>query len=238
MVINISRYYKHNVFFVEIFSLSHSEGLFWVHPRVMASTVPAENVDRELTCSICLDTFDCPTTLSCGHSFCLYCLEDAWKEADSYCCPQCRKTFPRRPQLTRNVTIANLMEQLRVTETMAAAADGVVFCDNCPEGQTPAVKTCLKCETSFCTEHLAPHLERAKFNDHVLVSPDVNSEARKCKRHKEELKFYCEKDLSLVCRDCTIAGDHTGHKFITLEDEHQARKVRPAWVECEPLRSE
>uniref|UniRef100_A0AAJ7UE06 E3 ubiquitin/ISG15 ligase TRIM25-like n=1 Tax=Petromyzon marinus TaxID=7757 RepID=A0AAJ7UE06_PETMA len=190
----------------------------------MASTAPAENVDRELTCSICLDTFDCPSTLSCGHSFCLQCLEDAWKEADSYCCPQCRKTFPRRPQLTRNVTIANLIEQLRVTETMAAADAGVVFCNHCPESQMPAVKTCLKCDTSFCTEHLAPHLERAKFNDHILVSPNVNPEARKCKRHKEELKFYCQQDLSLVCRDCTIAGDHTGHKFITLEDEHQARK--------------
>ncbi|XP_075911038.1 E3 ubiquitin/ISG15 ligase TRIM25-like [Petromyzon marinus] len=194
----------------------------------MASAAPAaENVDRELTCPICLDTFDCPSTLSCGHSFCLHCLEDAWKEVDSYCCPQCRKTFPRRPQLTRNVTIANLMEQLRVTESMAAAADadaGVVFCDICPEGQTPALKTCLKCETSFCTEHLAPHLERAKLKDHVLVSPDVNPEARKCKRHNEELKFYCKQDVSLICTVCAIAGEHRGHDVDTLKDEHQTRK--------------
>ncbi|XP_061433982.1 E3 ubiquitin/ISG15 ligase TRIM25-like isoform X1 [Lethenteron reissneri] len=191
----------------------------------MASAAPAENVDRELTCSICLDTFECPSTLSCGHSFCLHCLEDAWKETDSYCCPQCRKTFPRRPQLTRNVTIANLIEQLLVTETMAvAAADSVVFCDNCPEGETLAVKTCLKCDTSFCTEHLAPHLEKKKFNDHVLVSPDVNPEARKCKRHNEELKFYCKQDVSLVCTVCAIAGEHKGHDVDTLEDEHQTRK--------------
>nr|XP_032836405.1 E3 ubiquitin/ISG15 ligase TRIM25-like [Petromyzon marinus] len=192
----------------------------------MASTAPAaENVDRELTCPICLDTFDCPSTLSCGHSFCLQCLEDAWKEADSYCCPQCRKTFPRRPQLTRNVTIANLMEQLRVTESMAAAAaDGVVFCDHCPEGQTPAVKTCLRCETSFCTEHLAPHLERAKLKDHVLVAPIANLERRRCKRHKQELMFYCKQDVSLVCMACTITGEHRGHDVDTLEDEHQTRK--------------
>ncbi|XP_078732850.1 E3 ubiquitin-protein ligase TRIM11-like [Lampetra fluviatilis] len=188
----------------------------------MASAAPAENVDRELTCSICLGTFDCPSTLSCGHSFCLQCLEDAWKETDSYCCPQCRKTFPGRPQLTRNVTLANLIEQLRVTETMAAA--GVVFCDNCPEGKTPAVKTCLKCEMSFCLKHLAPHLERAKLKDHVLLSTDVNPEARKCKRHNEALKFFCRQDMSLVCRDCTIAGEHRGHDVDTLEDEHQTRK--------------
>ncbi|XP_061433988.1 E3 ubiquitin/ISG15 ligase TRIM25-like [Lethenteron reissneri] len=190
----------------------------------MASAAPAENVDRELTCSICLDTFDCPSTLTCGHSFCLQCLEGAWKETDSYCCPQCRKTFPRRPQLTRNVTLANLIEQLRVTETMAAAAGGVVFCDHCPEGKTPAVKTCLKCEMSFCMKHLAPHLERAKLKDHVLLSTDVNPEARKCKRHNEALKFYCKQDMSLVCTVCTIAGEHRGHDVDTLEDQHQTRK--------------
>ncbi|CAN0112395.1 unnamed protein product [Lampetra fluviatilis] len=193
----------------------------------MASAAPAENVDRELTCSICLDTFDCPSTLSCGHSFCLQCLEDAWKETDSYCCPQCRKTFPRRPQLTRNVTIANLIEQLRVTETMAAAAaDGFIFCDNCPKGKTLAVKTCLKCETSFCREHLVPHLENRKFKGHVLVSPDVNPEERKCKRHKEELKFYCKQDVSLVYTVCAFTGEHRGHDVDTLEDEHQTRKGR------------
>ncbi|CAN0114040.1 unnamed protein product [Lampetra fluviatilis] len=192
----------------------------------MASTAPAENVDRELTCSICLNTFDCPSTLSCGHSFCLQCLEGAWKETDLYCCPQCRKTFPRRPQLTRNVTIANLIEQLRVTETMAAvsAAAGGVFCDNCPEGKTPAVKTCLKCDTSFCREHLVPHLEKKTFNDHVLVSPNVNPEERRCKKHREELKFYCKQDASLVCMACTITGEHRGHDVDTLEDEHDTRK--------------
>ncbi|CAN0113508.1 unnamed protein product [Lampetra fluviatilis] len=196
----------------------------------MASAAPAENVDRELTCSICLDTFDCPSTLSCGHSFCLQCLDDAWKKADSYCCPQCLKTFPRRPQLTRNVTIANLIEQLRVTDTMAAAAGGVVvFCDHCPEGKTLAVKTCLKCEMSFCMEHLAPHLERAKLKDHVLVSPDVNPEERKCKRHKQELMFYCKQDMSLVCTVCAFTGEHRGHDVDTLE-------VRPACQQREPLR--
>ncbi|XP_061433966.1 tripartite motif-containing protein 14-like [Lethenteron reissneri] len=210
-----------------MYSLSHSEQRRYVHPRVMASTAPAENVDRELICSICLDTFDCPCTLSCGHSFCLQCLEDTWMDTYSYCCPQCRKTFRRRPQLTRNVTIANLVEQLRVTETMvaaAAAAGGVVFCDHCPGGKMPAVKTCLRCETSFCRVHLAPHLERVKLNDHVLVSPDVNPEERKCKRHKQELMFYCKQDVSLVCTVCAFTGEHKGHDVDTLEREHQTRK--------------
>uniref|UniRef100_S4R599 RING-type domain-containing protein n=1 Tax=Petromyzon marinus TaxID=7757 RepID=S4R599_PETMA len=158
---------------------------------------------HELTCSICLDTFDCPSTLSCGHSFCLQCLEDAWKEADFlglFSGGQSYHTLTHSPTYTPTISIQpapSAWTRLTAPPRSAAATrsassawrtPGIVFCDHCSEGKTPAVKTCLKCEMSFCTEHLAPHLERAKLKDHVLVSPDVNPEERKCKRHKEELK--------------------------------------------------
>ncbi|CAN0206597.1 unnamed protein product [Lampetra planeri] len=188
----------------------------------MASVSPSDCVDSELSCPICLGTFDCPSTLSCGHSFCLRCLDGAWERASSFSCPQCRAAFPERPQLKRNVALANLVEQLRIGERMAA----VVFCDTCGDGETPAVKTCLRCETSFCESHLKPHLINPKLKDHVLVAPIVSLEERRCKKHKEELKFYCKQDVSLVCIACTIIGEHRGHDAVTLEDEHETRKSR------------
>nr|XP_032834599.1 E3 ubiquitin/ISG15 ligase TRIM25-like [Petromyzon marinus] len=188
----------------------------------MASTSPSDCVDSELSCPICLGTFECPSTLSCGHSFCLRCLDGAWERASSFSCPQCRAAFPERPQLKRNVALANLVEQLRVGERMAT----VVFCDGCDDGETPAVKTCLRCETSFCESHLKPHLKTPKLMDHVLVAPIVSLEERRCKKHKEELKFYCKQDASLVCMACTITGEHRGHDVDTLEDEHETRKRR------------
>ncbi|CAN0122623.1 unnamed protein product [Lampetra fluviatilis] len=188
----------------------------------MASATPSESVDCELRCSICLGTFVCPSTLSCGHSFCLRCLEAAWETASSFSCPQCRATFPVRPQLRRNVALGNLAEQLRVGDEMAA----VVVCDNCTGGQTPAVRTCLRCEMSFCATHLQPHVENPRLRDHVLVAPIVNLEERRCREHSRELEFYCTVDSSLVCSTCTIAGKHTGHKVLTLKDEHETRKTR------------
>ncbi|CAN0111751.1 unnamed protein product [Lampetra fluviatilis] len=186
----------------------------------MASASPSDCVDSELSCPICLGTFDCPSTLSCGHSFCLRCLDGAWERASSFSCPQCRAAFPERPQMKRNVALANLVDQLRVGKRMA----GVVFCDGCGDGETPAVKTCLRCEMSLCESHLKPHMINPKLKDHVLVAPIVSLEERRCKKHKEELKFYCKQDASLVCMACTITGEHRGHDVDTLEDEHDTRK--------------
>nr|XP_032834792.1 E3 ubiquitin/ISG15 ligase TRIM25-like isoform X1 [Petromyzon marinus] len=186
----------------------------------MASASPSDCVDSELCCPICLCTFDCPSTLSCGHSFCLRCLDGAWERASSFSCPQCRATFPERPQLKRNVALANLVEQLRVGERMAA----VVFCDGCDDGETPAVKTCLRCESSFCESHLKPHLKNPKLMDHVLVAPIVSLEERRCQQHGDPYRFFCKQDESLICTVCTIAGHHRGHDVNTLEDVHEIRK--------------
>ncbi|CAN0208619.1 unnamed protein product [Lampetra planeri] len=188
----------------------------------MASATPSESVDSELRCSICLGTFVCPSTLSCGHSFCLRCLEAAWETASSFSCPQCRATFPVRPQLRRNVALANLAEQLRVGDGMAAA----VVCDNCSDGHTPAVKTCLRCEMSYCFSHYRPHVENPRLRDHAVVDPTASLDERRCPEHSEELKFYCTADSSLVCSTCTIAGKHKGHKVLTLKKEHETRKTR------------
>ncbi|CAN0113376.1 unnamed protein product [Lampetra fluviatilis] len=186
----------------------------------MASASPSDCVDSKLSCPICLGTFDCPSTLSCGHSFCLRCLDGAWERASSFSCPQCRAAFPERPQLKRNVALANLVEQLRVGERMA----GVVFCDCCGDGETPAVKTCLRCEMSLCESHLKPHMINPKLKDHGLVAPILNLEERRCAEHKEHLQFYCEQDGSLVCMVCTFAGDHTGHKVITVTKAQHAKQ--------------
>ncbi|XP_078739339.1 E3 ubiquitin/ISG15 ligase TRIM25-like [Lampetra fluviatilis] len=174
----------------------------------------------ELTCTICLDAFRCPCTLSCGHSFCLKCVEGAWDAAESFSCPQCRVTFPQRPKLNKSVTLANLVEQRSAADELAT----VVLCDFCNDGTTAASNTCLKCDISYCATHVKPHQENAKLSSHILVDPGTNPEERKCKKHRKKIKFYCRQDKSLVCTTCTIAGDHKGHDVATLEDEHKTRE--------------
>ncbi|CAN0197980.1 nuclear factor 7, brain-like [Lampetra fluviatilis] len=98
-----------------------------------------------------------------------------------------------------------------------------VVCNNCVDGQTPAVKTCTKCETSYCAAHLRPHLENPRLSDHVLVAPIANLDERRCRQHRQ-LILYCEQDRSLVCTVCTISGEHRGHEVIPVKNAQQTKQ--------------
>uniref|UniRef100_A0A3P8VR66 RING-type domain-containing protein n=1 Tax=Cynoglossus semilaevis TaxID=244447 RepID=A0A3P8VR66_CYNSE len=68
---------------------------------------------KRFCCSICLDLLNDPVAIPCGHSYCKVCIEGHWKTEDEkyiYTCPQCRKTFRRRPDLEKNIMLADLLQ--------------------------------------------------------------------------------------------------------------------------------
>ncbi|XP_078470942.1 E3 ubiquitin-protein ligase TRIM11-like [Lampetra planeri] len=83
---------------------------------------------------------------------------------------------------------------------------------------------------SYCVIHVKPHVENLGLKGHDLVAPIANLEERRCKQHGDPYRFFCKQEVAdaaherLVCRDCTIAGDHIGHRVITLKVEHETRK--------------
>uniref|UniRef100_A0A3P9C055 RING-type domain-containing protein n=1 Tax=Maylandia zebra TaxID=106582 RepID=A0A3P9C055_9CICH len=70
------------------------------------------SLEDELTCSICLSTFDCPVTIPCGHNFCQDCLLASWE--DSYSCPQCRTVFDTKPELKKNTVLIAVVETFKL----------------------------------------------------------------------------------------------------------------------------
>uniref|UniRef100_A0A8C5Q224 Uncharacterized protein n=1 Tax=Leptobrachium leishanense TaxID=445787 RepID=A0A8C5Q224_9ANUR len=66
----------------------------------------------ELTCSICLNIYTFPVTLTCGHSFCRTCIGDVMdtQETRGYSCPECRDMFETKPDLKRNLRLNNIAE--------------------------------------------------------------------------------------------------------------------------------
>ncbi|XP_078089168.1 E3 ubiquitin/ISG15 ligase TRIM25-like isoform X2 [Mustelus asterias] len=174
---------------------------------------------EELTCAVCLQIYQDPVVLPCQHSFCLKCIDDVWRFSGvpgGVSCPQCRRQFSPRPYLEKNFTLRNIVEKYNQSQTTHAES-APVMCEYCIENPSPAVKTCLKCETSFCSLHLKPHLTKETYNDHILIEPTADLTKRQCLDHKKILEFYCEEDEKCVCISCTVIGMHKSHTLLSLD---------------------
>ncbi|XP_067834718.1 E3 ubiquitin/ISG15 ligase TRIM25-like [Heptranchias perlo] len=192
--------------------------------------------EDELTCAVCLQVYQDPVVLSCQHSFCLKCIEGVWAQTpgpEGFECPQCRQKFNPRPSLKRSFTLCNIVEKYNQSQPLAKSSR--VVCDTCIENPSPAVKTCLKCEASFCSLHLKPHSLKEAYKDHTLIEPVADLTDRQCVDHKKVLEFYCKDDAECVCVSCIIIGKHKSHTLLSL-DQAQAAIKEELEREIESLR--
>ncbi|KAM9826864.1 uncharacterized protein ACB057_013528 [Neosynchiropus ocellatus] len=189
------------------------------------------NLQREsFSCSICLDLLKDPVTLNCGHSFCQVCVEGYWDSEDerNICqCPQCRRTFTPRPLLLKNIMLAELVEELKKTGLQAAdlcyAGPEDVACDSCTGRKLKALKSCLVCLTSYCEQHLQPHLEAPAFRRHKLVHPSKQLQEIICSQHDEEKKMFCRTDQQVICALCAV-DQHKDHHIVSAAAERRERE--------------
>jgi len=65
---------------------------------------------EDLKCGICLELLVDPTSLSCGHTVCRYCLAQWWVKSRKRICPQCRQQWSGFPKV--NVTLRNTIVSL------------------------------------------------------------------------------------------------------------------------------
>ncbi|XP_077123003.1 E3 ubiquitin/ISG15 ligase TRIM25-like [Ranitomeya variabilis] len=182
-------------------------------------------LEKELECSICKDIYEDPVTLRCGHNFCWDCIDqnlNAQDESGVYSCPECREEFEERPDLQRNITLCNVVENFLSTEPHQEEITRI-RCAYCVDSPLPAVKMCLHCEASLCEKHLRIHSKEPK---HVLTDPTTSLETRKCSVHHELLKYYCTVDAACVCVSCCLIGEHKGHKLESLDEASEKKKKK------------
>lgn len=186
-------------------------------------------------CPICLDALRDPVTTPCGHNFCLPCLEMTWGDevvGGPFSCPQCRTSFPARPELKKNTVLCKVVEQLIPPKEKAekwkgdadatGAAAPKVACDNCLQAE--ATRTCLTCMASFCLEHLKPHLDSPAFKGHQLVLPLSDLQQRKCPEHNKLLDFYCKDHAGCICCFCFV--QHKACAAVPIQEAKEEKQVR------------
>lgn len=190
-----------------------------------------DQLAQELSCPICLQLYNDPVVLPCGHNFCRACIsksaDPTYSDKEPLRCPECRETYDGIDTLQKNVKLSNIVEGfqdssqniyeeiLDVIKPANPEADNVIFCDQCIDDKTPAVKTCLKCEVSLCFRHLQKHNERESFKTHSLVEPQKDLGSRACPGHNLPLEYFCSNDMKSLCITC-LEGHNENHDVLTV----------------------
>uniref|UniRef100_A0A8B9H820 Tripartite motif containing 65 n=1 Tax=Astyanax mexicanus TaxID=7994 RepID=A0A8B9H820_ASTMX len=159
---------------------------------------------HNLSCAICLDRFKYPTTIPCGHTFCMDCISKYWDQREKagpqsaeFNCPVCNEKFPSRPTLKRNVSLSMLTE---ATANSAVLKDDGASCRGdsagseqlCGRHQKPLVMFCRNDGMCVCC---ACAVNECKNHDKVLVEEERKNreaglrkkgmEMRKCREETE-----------------------------------------------------
>uniref|UniRef100_A0A8C0ITS3 RING-type E3 ubiquitin transferase n=1 Tax=Chelonoidis abingdonii TaxID=106734 RepID=A0A8C0ITS3_CHEAB len=102
----------------------------------------------EASCPICLEYFQDPVIIDCGHNFCRACISLYWEGPDTeVSCPQCRETAQQR-NLRPNRQLANVVEiAKRLSFQAGAGSEGENVCD---EHQEPLKLFCEEDQTLIC----------------------------------------------------------------------------------------
>ena len=190
---------------------------------------PVKRMEELLTCCVCKETLNEPTTLPCFHSFCKKCLtryveiqrDDARRQRRPehlFKCPTCRTQFQLRQtqsveRLPSNHFINNLLDILKVQQQAQRLP-----CESC-NGQLPAECRCVQCESYLCKNCLKTHNNWPAFKRHdvltleELAKPENQAKAKaKPRCHKDghenkPLDYYCKTCQQLACITCIVL-DH------------------------------
>nr|XP_054774094.1 E3 ubiquitin-protein ligase TRIM71-like [Lytechinus pictus] len=215
----------------------------------------ASSSSQNLVCPLCLDIFDEPTILTCGHTFCRKCLKKydlTHQDIDHMVCPLCREitklSANRVDDLRLNVSINGCVDDYHTKcGGMNYVLELNLKCTAC-KFQEDAVSFCRTCNNYMCDKCLQCHQRLSLFEGHEIVSMEdviegkvsIGHQCEKCSIHKQENKdMFCDDCKVRVCLRCVVVG-HKVHNIKNQSDfEHELRrKVTELAQQCAAKKAE
>ena len=201
-----------------------------------------KNLEKHITCSICLDTFTKPKTIACLHTFCLKCLEKhalTTQRQGQFRCPECQAQVDI-PQGNRfdNLPTGFLRNSLLSLLAVRQSGDGSQMgCGICKK-TSAEISYCFACEKLLCRDCVKAHelFRETAFEGHKVTAvtqfqpADYEALLKRqsfCSQqyHEREVtRFFCLQCQFCVCQICIVI-DHKNHNVDPLEKAADGEKA-------------
>ena len=201
-----------------------------------------KNLEKHISCSICLDTFTKPKTIACLHTFCLKCLEKhalTTQRQGQFRCPECQAQV-NIPQGNRfdNLPTGFLQNSLLSLLAVRQSGDGSqISCGICKK-TSAEISYCFACEKLLCRDCVNAHelFRETAFEGHKVTPvkqfqpADYEALLKRqsfCSQqyHEREVtRFFCLQCQICVCQIC-LHTDHKNHNVDPLEKAADGEKA-------------
>ena len=200
-----------------------------------------KNLKEHVTCSICLDTFTDPKTITCLHTFCFECLKKhalISQRNGKFRCPECQAEvdLPEANRFDKLPTSFHHNSLLSVLAIRQSGKGNDISCGVCKK-MSAEISYCFECTKFMCSDCVNAHQLFSHFTEGHKVTPvkkfqpqDYEALMRRqsfCSQqyHEREVtRFFCLKCQICVCQIC-IATDHKAHDVEPLEKAADGEKA-------------
>ncbi|XP_078344436.1 E3 ubiquitin-protein ligase TRIM45-like [Oculina patagonica] len=192
-----------------------------------------KNLKQHLTCSICLDIYNEPKTISCLHTFCCECLSNharASHRQGKFRCPECQALIDL-PEGNRFKSLPSSFFHNSLLSLLAVRRSGDgsnITCSQCRKTNSQ-MYYCFDCGQFLCPDCNNAHdMLKASFAGHKVTPvkefKEEDYEALLKRQlfgsqqfHEKEItRFFCFSCQDCVCQIC-IVTDHRNHEIILLD---------------------
>ena len=200
-----------------------------------------QNLKEHVTCSICLDTFTDPKTITCLHTFCCECLKKhalISQRNGKFRCPECQAEvdLPEANRFDKLPTSFHHNSLLSVLAIRQSGKGNDISCGVCKK-KSAEISYCFECAKFMCSDCVNAHQLFTNLTEGHKVTPvkqfqpqDYEALIKRqsfCSQqyHEREVtRFFCLKCQICVCQIC-IATDHKAHDVEPLEKAADGEKA-------------
>ena len=200
-----------------------------------------KNLKEHVTCSICLDTFTDPKTITCLHTFCFECLKKhalISQRNGKFRCPECQAEvdLPKANRFDNLPTSFHHNSLLSVLAIRQSGKGNDISCGVCKK-KSAEISYCFECAKFMCSDCVNAHQLFTNLTEgHKVMSvkqfqpQDYEALIKRqsfCSQqyHEREItRFFCLKCQICVCQIC-IATDHKAHDVEPVEKAADGEKA-------------